>query len=183
MEDIQIIELYFKRAESAITETAAKYGAYLKYIAYNILKSREDTEESTNDTYMKVWNAIPPERPACFKAFIGRIARNTAINLYNKYNALKRKGSEVALDELAECIPDPNADNLSEDKTIRESLNAFLRELPEEPRRIFVRRYWYMSPVREIAKDFKFTESKVKMSLMRTRNALKEHFAREGISI
>lgn len=183
MDDLQIIELYFSRAENAITETAAKYGAYLKYIAYNILKSLEDSEECTNDTYMKVWNSIPPQRPDCFKAFIGRIARNTAINLYNKYNAQKRRGSEVALDEMAECIPDRNADKNSEDKEIRESLNAFLRSLPEENRKIFVRRYWYMSSVKEIAKDYKFSESKVKMTLLRTRTALKEHFAKEGISI
>ena len=171
------------RAENAVAETAAKYGAYLKYIAYNILKNREDTEECTNDTYMKVWNTIPPERPNCFKAFIGRIARNTAINLYNKYNALKRRGSEIALDELAECIPDPNIDKVSEDKEIREGLNTFLRSLPEEPRKIFVKRYWYMSSVKDIAKELKFSESKVKMSLMRTRNALKDYFAGEGISI
>ena len=181
MDDTSIIELYFKRNERAIAETAAKYGAYLHTIAYNILHNNEDTEECTGDTYMRAWNSIPPQRPNILKAFLGRITRNLALNIYNRYTAQKRGGTqtEAALDELKDIIAAPEKDG--DTATIRECLNKFLAELPADKRKIFVRRYWYMSPVSEIAADFKFSESKVKMTLKRTRDQLKAALEKEGI--
>lgn len=187
MDDNKIIELFFSRSESAITETANKYGRYLRQIAFNILRSREDSEECTNDTYMKAWNVIPPQRPDYLKAFLGRITRNTALGLYEKYTAAKRSADRTAaaLDELADCIPDTaqNPAKISEDNEIKACLNDFLAGLPEETRKIFVRRYWYMSSVHEIAAAYHFSESKVKMSLKRTRDRLKEFLRGEGIYI
>ena len=183
MEDINIIELYFNRNERAIAETAAKYGAYLHTIAYNILHSSEDSEECTSDTYMKAWNAIPPQRPNILKAFLGRITRNLALNIYQRYTAQKRGGTqtETALDELSDIIASPEKESDSED--IKNCINRFLGELPADQRKIFVLRYWYMSAVSDIAKDFKFSESKVKMTLKRTRDKLKEALLKEGIYI
>ena len=183
MDDTGIIELYFKRSERAIAETAAKYGAYLHTIAYNVLRNAEDSEECTSDTYMKAWNAIPPQRPNILKAFLGRITRNLALNIYQKYTAQKRGGTqtETALDELSEIIAGPEKEN--DGAEIKSCINKFLSELPADQRKIFVRRYWYMSAVSDIAKDLKFSESKVKMTLKRTRDKLKEALIKEGIYI
>ncbi len=187
MQDEQIIELYFARKESAIAETDIKYGRYCLTIAYNILRNNEDSEECKSDTYMKTWNAIPPGRPGNFRAFIGRIARNLALDMYEKLHRKKRNinSTEAILDELAECIPDPNSDigKMSEDSELRDAINSFLGTLSEENRRIFVRRYWYASPIEDIVRDYGYGRSKVKMSLLRTREKLKDYLESEGITL
>lgn len=187
MEDEQIIGLYFERSERAISETDIKYGRYCTTIAYNILRNNEDTEECKSDTYIKAWNAIPPKKPDNFRACLGGIARNIALNMYEHMHRKKRdiNSTEALLDELSKCIPDPNNDveRISEGKELRDSINAFLRTLSADNRRIFVRRYWYASPVEEIARDYGFSLSKVKTSLMRTRKKLKEHLESEGIAV
>lgn len=183
MEDAGIIELYFARNEDAIEQTDRKYGPYCNTIAYNILQDFGDCEECKNDTYLKVWNTIPPVRPLNFKAFIGRITRNLAIDIYDKRHAAKRGGGtvEVALDELSECISAPSDPYRAEDRVVKECLNNFLRTLPEEPRNIFIRRYWYMDPTADIASAMKITEGKVRVSLKRTRDKLRLFFEKEGI--
>lgn len=187
MEDAQIIDLYFARAESAISETDIKYGRYCTTIANNILHSAEDSEECKNDTYMKTWSVIPPKRPENLRAFIGRIARNLALDMYEKLHRKKRdiNSTEAILDELAECISDPSSDveRISEDGELRDTINAFLGTLSEDNRKIFVRRYWYAGSVEEIALDYGFGKSKVKMSLSRTREKLKEYLESEGIAL
>lgn len=187
MEDEQIIGLYFERSERAISETDIKFGRYCTVIAYNILHNNEDSEECKNDTYMKAWNAIPPKKPDNLRAFLGKIARNIALNMYEHMHRKKRdiNSTEAILDELAECIPDPNtdADRISESMELRDSINAFLGTLSADNRRIFVRRYWYASSVEDIARDYGFSLSKVKTSLMRTRKKLKEHLESEGIFV
>lgn len=187
MLDEQIIELYFARKESAIAETDIKYGRYCMTVANNILHSTEDSEECKNDTYMKTWSVIPPKKPDNFRTFLGRIVRNLALDMYEKLHRKKRdiNSTEAILDELAECIPDPNADveKISEDSELRDAINSFLGTLSEDNRKIFVRRYWYAGSVEEIASDYGFGKSKVKMSLSRTREKLKEHLESEGIAL
>ena len=187
MEDAQIIELYFARKESAITETDIKYGRYCMTVANNILHSEEDSEECRNDTYMKTWSVIPPKKPDNLRAFVGRIARNLALDMYEKLHRKKRdiNSTEAILDELAECIPDPNSDveKISEDSELREAINGFLGTLSEDNRKIFVRRYWYAASVDEIVRDYGFGKSKVKMSLLRTREKLKEYLESEGMAV
>lgn len=183
MEDTQIIDLYFERSENAISETDIKYGAYCHTIAYNVLQNTEDSDECRNDTYLKVWNSIPPTRPSHFKAFIGKITRNLAIDMYNKYHAQKRNSGSVdlALDELAECISDNSNPYKAEDSVVTECLNAFLRSLPTDTRSIFIRRYWQMSSTADIAAALNMKESTVRVSLKRTRDKLKAYFLKEGI--
>ncbi|MGN1423226.1 MAG: RNA polymerase sigma factor [Oscillospiraceae bacterium] len=187
MNDEQIVELYFARSERAISETDIKFGRYCITIAYNILRNNEDSEVCKNDTYMKAWNAIPPKKPDNLRAFLGRIARNLALNMYEHMHRKKRdvNSTEAILDELSECIPDPNsnAERISESMELRDSINAFLGTLSEDNRKIFVRRYWYASSVEDIARDYGFSLSKVKTSLMRTRNNLKKHLESEGIVV
>lgn len=186
MEDSQIIELYFRRSEDAIAQTAAKYGSYCHTIAYNILQNTEDSEECVNDTYYRAWDAIPPSRPGHFSAFLGRITRNLSLDRYRLRTAEKRGGGEItlALEELRDCVADPRGlDSRMDEKCLTRLLDQFLASLPREQRKLFMRRYWYFSPVKQIAADFGVTESKVKMSLYRSRTQLKRLLEKEGIPL
>ena len=184
MEDNRIVELYFERSEAAISETQKKYGKYCNYIAYNILNSQLDAEECVNDTYLRAWESIPPERPSVLKSFLGKITRNLALDRYDKAHALKRGGNaELALDEIGECIPSEDGREMSDEIALRDAINGFLATLPKQTRIIFMRRYWYLSPVKHIAGDLGLSMSSVKVTLMRTRKKFKEYLEKEGISI
>lgn len=186
MEDRQIIELFWKRSENAILETANKYEKYCYYIAFNILHSREDSEECVNDTYFKAWEIIPPQRPEKLSAFLGKITRNLSINRFKQRNAKKRGEGQyvLALEELQECIPSMICvEQAMEDKELVVVFHRFLDGLSVEKRKIFMRRYWYFSQVKDIASEYGMSESKVKMSLMRTRKELKEFLEKEGVAL
>ena len=186
MEDTQIVDLYFARDEQAISETAYKYGKYLFTIANNILLSRPDAEETVNDTYLGAWRSIPPHRPNRLSTYLGKITRRSALEKWKAAHARKRGGGEVplALDELSECIPGGETpEQTIELKELTRILNSFIKALPETEQRIFVCRYWYLYPVKSIARDFGFSESKVKSMLSRTRTKLKHHLEKEGITV
>lgn len=176
MSDDRILDLYWARAESAITETAKTYGHYCFAIANNILQSSEDAEECVNDTYLKAWNTIPPQRPTVFRAFLGKITRNLSLNKYKEQRREKRGGNEIALlySELEDCIPSSNdVETEYETSLVIEAINSFLLSLDKANRIVFVRRYWYADPVGAIATRFQMSESKVKSMLFRTRKNLK----------
>lgn len=184
MEDNRIVDLYFERSETAISETSQKYGKYCHCIAYNILNSELDAEECVNDTYLRAWDAIPPARPRLLKSFLGRITRNLALDRYDREHAVKRGGEcEIALDELGECIPESDGREMSDELAMKESINRFLASLPKQTRIIFIRRYWYLISVADIASGMGLSVSNVKVILMRTRKKFKEHLEKEGISI
>ena len=172
MEDEKIIELYFERNESAISETAEKYGNYLYKIAFNILSDNEDSEESVNDTYMSAWNTIPPEKPNVFSAFLSKITRYISLNRYRAGKAEKRGGGEIdaAFEEIEECVPDKsNIYDEIETKELAEIISDYLKKLPETERKIFVCRYYYLDSLSDISKQFGFSQSKVASMLHRTR--------------
>ena len=183
MDDSKIVSLYWNRNEQAITESEEKYGEYCYRIAFYILNEKNDADESVNDTWLAAWNSMPPHKPNVLKTFLGKITRRLSIDKLKRKNAEKR-GGEIAevLDELSEFIS-PSGDPIAEmekdmlDKTI----NTFVRELRDTEQRVFLCRYWYAKPVKEIAKLFGFSESKVKIMLMRTRNKLKERLETEGL--
>ncbi len=184
MDDSRIIALYWNRNEEAIDQTRAKYGRYLQTIAYNILENREDSEECVGDTYLRVWNAIPEDRPGNFRAHLGRIVRNLSLNRYAGRRAQKRGGGEVELlmGELTDCIPAPGSvEGSSESAAITAALDRFLEGLNEEQRALFVRRYWYMQTIGELAHLTGYSESKVKSMMYRLRNRLKAHLEQGGI--
>lgn len=184
MNDQHIIELYFQRDEQAIADTQKKYGKLCHAVAMNILGCREDAEECVNDTYLRAWEAIPPERPISLGAYLCCIVRNLALNRYRADHREKRGGEQTtaALEELHECVADESA-SLADRILLRDALNRFLRELSETNRCVFVQRYWYLRPIAEIAKEFGMTESRVKMILHRTRRHLRDHLTKEGIEL
>ncbi|MBR4742852.1 MAG: RNA polymerase sigma factor [Oscillospiraceae bacterium] len=183
MEDARIIDLYWQRDESAISETAAKYGKYLHSISYGILRNEEDAEECVSDTYAGAWQAMPPHRPSVLSAFLGKITRRISISLWRKRSAEKRGGGEtaLALDELEECVSgEGDAESEAELRELREKLNAFLRALSPTERQVFLRRYWYMDPVADIAGRFACSESRIRSMLYRTRKKLRAMLEEEG---
>lgn len=182
MDDNKIIELYFKRDESALSETDKKYGRYCYGIAYNILFDREDSKESVNDTYLGAWNTMPPKRPAVLSSFLGRITRNIALKRYRERSAAKRGGGAVAvsLEELSECIAaSDTVERTMERQELSRIVDSFLRALPEGERNVFIRRYWYCDEISAIAKRYGATKGKIKMMLLRTREKLAKELRRE----
>ena len=185
MEDTKIIELFLERSEEAILETDKKYGKYCYVIAYNILYSEPDCEEWVNDTYLRVWETIPPQKPNAFSAYLAKITRNLALNRH-AYNSRKKRDSsfDLVLDEISEMLPDPStAPDSADDIALREAINSFLRSLSAETRIIFVRRYWYNSTIADIATEYSVSVGTVKSTLSRTRKKFRDHLQKEGISI
>ena len=185
MDDKRIVELYWERSQAAIAHTQEKYGKYCHTIAYNILYSNEDAEECVNDTYLRAWSVMPPHRPDNLSGFLGRITRNLALDKYDRHRAAKRNANvELAFEELSECIPDGESSASEADAAIlKEAINGFLATLPKNTRIIFMRRYWYLCSISEIAKGMSMSESNVKVSLMRTRRLFREYLLKEGIVI
>lgn len=185
MEDNEIIELFWQRSQRAIAETDQKYGGRLQTLSMNILHDRQDTEECVNDTYHATWNTLPPERPNYFFAYLAKLARNFSFGKYDYYHAQKRCVTVVELsDEIENCIPAPNdLEQKLDSKEIGRIISTFLYEQSSEMRAVFVRRYWYMDPIKDIAEMFQISESKVKSILFRMRNKLREHLEEEDIHL
>ena len=183
MEDKKIIGLFVNRDEEAIFAFKENFEAYCRKIALNILRNEEDAEECFNDTCFTLWNLIPPNSPENLKAFAGRITHNIALNLFRKRFTQKRGGgeAEIALSEFDECIPGTETvEETIEAKEITKIIEKFLYSNSPEKRGIFIRRYWYMFSVSEIAESYGFSEGKIKSILFRMRKELKKELEREG---
>lgn len=184
LEDEKILALYWARDAAAIEETGIKYGERLQHLAGRLLHIHEDVEECVNDTYLGAWNAIPPTWPVYFFAFLAKLCRNLACNRLDWMGAAKRHADVVPLtEELAACIPGTSAAQEQEARELGALLSAFLRDLPQENRLFFLRRYWFMDSVKEIAVRYGVSESRVKTSLFRTRGKLRVYLEKEGVSI
>lgn len=186
MEDSAIVELYWQRDEEAVRATAAKYSGYCGRIAKNILADPLDAEECLNDTWIGAWNAMPPHRPRRLPVFLGKITRSIAFDAVRLQTAQKRGGGvyPVALEELGECVPAvPGADQAAEDHELAELVNRFLRSLPERDCNIFLRRYWYVEPLQEVAARYGLKLNTVKTSLFRSRKKLRAYLEKEGVAL
>lgn len=186
MEDGKIVELYLRRDETAIGQTADKYGSRLRALAYGIVRDNQTAEECENDTYLKAWDSIPPHEPRdYFYAFLARIARHISLNFCRNRSRLKRSAFLCELTaEMEECIPSPDdAQCRMDELAFGEALNGFLRTLSEEKRNLFVRRYWYLDSISDLSKRFSLSESNVKTTLHRCRNRLREHLEKEGYTL
>ena len=184
MEDEKIVELYWDRNESAISETQQKYGNYLTKIAYNILADIEDSKESVSDTYLRAWNSMPPHKPVVLSAFLGKITRRISIDIFRKKTAKKRTDSQyvLSLNELYECSTSQgNPEKEVDAKILTNAINDWLASLPDETRKIFVCRYFHFDSINDIANYTGSGESKIKSTLHRARLSLKEYLEKEEL--
>ena len=185
MEDSLIIDLFFERSEQAILELSEKYGALLKKVAENVLADALDAEECVNDTYLAVWNAVPPVRPDPLISYVCKIARNLALQKYQANTAKKRNSRyDVALEEIEECFPAAaSVEDEIEAKETAAAVGRFLETLQQRDRVLFVRRYWHAESIEDLAVLFHMSRHTVSVRLSRIRKALKAYLIREGISV
>lgn len=186
MSDEEILQLYLDRDESAIAATRERYNNYLYKVAYQILGDHGDAEECLNDVYLAAWDSVPRNRPGKLATYLGKIARRTAVDMLRKRDAGRRVPSEyiVSVEELAEAIPGGDG---PEEALDRDALEAAIREfvhgLPTEQKRMFIGRYFYFDPLREVAAYCGVRESKAKSMLFRLRKRLKEYLETEGFMV
>jgi len=184
MEDGKIIELLLSRNEDGIRHMDDTYGRRLFVLADNIVRNDQDAEESVSDTYMKAWNTIPPKRPVYLFAYLAKICRNFALKKLDWKAAAKRNADIVSLSqEMESCIPDTYRERQVESRELGQILDVFLRSLSQENQMVFLRRYWHMDSIAEIAVRYGISESAVQMRLIRTRSKLAAYLAKEGISV
>ena len=183
MEDKQIIELYFQRNDRAITETDAKYGSYCYMVANNVLDDARDSEECVNDTWLKAWNSMPPQKPNYLRMFLAKITRNLAIDIFRGKHRQKRGGGEydLVLEELGDVIQSPESvEEQVEARELEQTIRSFVEGLSERDCNIFLRRYFYFETTADIAKKYQMRESNVLGILSRTRHKLREYLLQEG---
>lgn len=186
MKDEEIIALCQRRDETAVAAMAKQYGSYCRTISFHILQNNEDAEECVNDTWLQAWNTIPPQQPNCLATYLGKIARNLSLDRFKRLHAQKRGcgQTELVLSELEDCIPAGSDVEASMDEMLlAQAINQFLRAQPEGKRNIFIRRYWYLYPIKDIAAAYCMSESKTASLLMRMRNQLKLYLKKEGITL
>ncbi len=186
MEDGTIIKLYWERSQQAIVESEKKYGPYCHTIARRILDREEDAEECVNDTWLHAWNAMPPQRPGILSAFFGKLTRNLSLDRWRRLRAAKRGGDqvEVALHELEDCLPDRRRpDEELEAGETAALISAFLRRQSREDRALFVRRYFHLEPLSDLADRFGMSVGQVKSRLHRMRGRLKQELEKEGVAV
>lgn len=186
MEDEQIVSLYWDRDEGAIRETEVKYDRYLTKIAYNILSDLEDSRESVNDTYMAAWDSMPPHRPSVLSAYLAKLTRRISIDRFRYRTRDKRAGSEyaISLSELGDCVSGGNTtEEIINVKLLADAIGIYLRLQSQEARTAFIGRYYFLDPIREVARYCGMSESKCKSLLHRTRVGLKEYLRKEGFEV
>ena len=183
MEDTEIVELYWARNERAIEESDTKYGPLCRSIALRVLESAEDGEECVSDTWLRAWNAMPPQRPTRLGAFLGKITRNLALNRWRRDHAEKRFGSEtdLALEELEDCVSGESLEEEAQRREVIRALNGFLRSLAKRDRDLFLRRYWGMETLENLAKAEGMSRSALHRKLGKLRESLREYLRKEGI--
>ncbi len=185
MEDMQIIDLYWQRDERAISETDGKYGPFCHRLAMNILRSFQDSEECVSDTYGRCWDTMPPQRPDCFRAYLGRIVRNLSISRYRAGHARKRyAGAEVLLSELEDCIPTPdNVQQTVEAGELSELVSRWLDGLSREEQALFLRRYWNGDSVKDLAGELGVRPNALTKRLLRLRESLRRCLEEKGVAL
>ena len=181
MEERQILSLLLQRSDEAIAALEAVYGQRLTALARNILPTDADAQECVNDTYLALWNAIPPQQPNPLTPYVLRVCKNIAVSRLRTVTAQKRSGYEVALDELSEVIGTRSLEDALSAKELGQAIDHFLGKLRREDRVIFLRRHWYGDSVQEIARMLSLSENNIAVRLHRTRTKLKKHLTKEGL--
>ena len=184
MTDTRIVQLYLERNTRAITETDKKYGRLLYHVAYQLLHDHGDSEECQNDTYLGAWNAIPPAKPAVLRTFLAKITRRLAISRYRERHAKKQVPSELtaSLEELEYTLHSKESVTQAVDaKLLGEAIDGFLRTLPEQKRFLFLGRYYFAQPVKELAAQIGTTDSNVYKQLTGMKEELRVYLTERGM--
>lgn len=182
MEDTDIVALYWRRDPEAVRESQRKYGRMLHSIAYNILSSREDSEECVNDVYVKAWDSMPPQQPGSLCAYLGRITRNISINRWQSKRAKKRGGAEQLLSELSDCVPSSESvEDQADAGLLKNAVIRWLLELPPDDRALFLRRYWFGDSLRVLSAECETAPNRLAGRMFRLRTRLKKFLESEGI--
>lgn len=183
MKDCEIVALFFERSEQAIAELILKYETAIQKVASNILGNSQDVEECVNDTYLQVWNTIPPQKPESLGAYSCRVAKNVSLNRYHANTAQKRNSFyDAALDELEGTVSAlASVESEYDAKELSEYINRFLKTLSYDDRYLFLRRYWYADPVSEIAERMRLKPHAVSVRLFRIRKKLQNYLKKEGM--
>lgn len=186
MEDNEIIELFFSRSEQAIVELSCKYGLLCKKVSFNILKNMQDVEECLNDTYLGVWNAIPPNRPDSLVTYVCKIVRNLSLKRL-RYNTAQKRNNyyDLSLSELEECflIDSSNHQASYDTEQLTMVIEKFLDSLDQKSRVMFIKRYWYLDSISSIAKEFEMKENNVTVKLLRIKNKMKKFLEKEKVRL
>lgn len=180
MEDKQIVAMLFARAEGAIEALGKRFGRQLLQIAKNILESFHDAEECVSDTYLALWNAIPPAEPDPLAPYVYRTGRNIALNRLSRETAQKRSRYDLSLEELNSCLPGEDLEQALDARALGREIDRYLAGQSEENQYIFLRRYWFGDSVAEIAKALSLKENAVSVRLNRLREKLRAHLVKEG---
>ena len=183
MEDREIVGLFLARSEDALAESRAKYGSLCRSVALGVLGNAEDAEEAVSDALLRAWNSIPPNEPEALDAYFAKLARRAAVDRLRHDRAGRRWGGEaaLALEELQEVVPGGGSPEENvEAAELAEAIARFLREQPETARKAFLRRYWYVESLSDIAAFLGCSESRVKSLLFRTRKSLRRYLKKEG---
>ena len=185
MEDEGIIGLYWQRSEQAIEETRTKYGSYCYGIAFHLLRSPEDAEETVSDTYHAAWNAMPPERPRSLRAWLGKVVRNLSLKRWDREHRQKRDaGLTTLLSELGDCLPAPDTvEKTLEAKELSAAIDGWLAGLSKVDRQLFLRRYWYGAPLQDLARERKLPPARMAQKMLRLRQSLRKALEKEGIGL
>lgn len=183
MKDDEIVELYWQRSEAAIQHTDQKYGNYLRKLSYNILADWEDSKESVNDAYFSAWRSMPPQKPRALLAYLCKLTRQAAIDIFRRKNSAKRKASEyvLSLAELEDCVSAGNATEQDADlRILADAIRDYLETLPERERDVFIGRYYFFDSIREVASYYGMSVPAAKSLLYRVRAGLKKYLEKEG---
>lgn len=185
MEDREIVALYWQRSERAVAETDAKYGAFCRAVALDLLSVREDAEECVNDAYQAAWESMPEEKPDKLRAWLGRVVRNLSVDRWRKNHRQKRyAGLETLLSELDDCVPSAeDVERTVEAAELGRAIDAWLRTLPEDDARLFLRRYWNGTPLQTLAKERGVAPNKLAQKMYRLRLGLKAALEKEGFAV
>lgn len=180
MEDEKILRLLFARSESAIDALMRKFGRQVTAIARNILGLEQDAQEAVNDTWLAVWDAIPPARPKPLGAFVCRIGRNISLNQLRSRTAQKRDSRyDLCMEELSQILPDTTTEELVDARALGRCINDYLGGLEAQARWLFLRRYWFGDSVKELSRQTGLSENVLSVRLHRLRKQLKEHLIKE----
>jgi len=181
MDDRHILQLLWNRSEQAITALANRFGKRLYRLAMNILSNPQDAEESVSDTYLALWNAIPPAQPDPLEGYVYRTGRNTALNRLRHLTAQSRNCRyDLSLDELSDILPGGTLEETLDAKLLGQAIDRFLDSIPKESRVVFLRRYWFGDSMKELSREWRLSENVLSVRLYCIRSQLKDYLYKEG---